>query len=324
VSAFTDNINPAVEKLGPGAVPSAILEEMGVQGLTRGNISSHLQKYRLEARQKQLQKQAEEEQQLQQQHILQLQFQQHLQHDRVVKMVYPPLAVPPPSNAAHGPPSPSGANHLHSSGSASSLGAPAMMRGGSAYDVHEDYGADNGDLHLYLNTVGSLSESRGSATNVDLLFSSGGSTAAPMLSTASYNLAQSATSVPSSPNSGATSSNKTQAPYAAPYVWVDPSSASVEQRHYERTYGGGYHPTYSSVPYYCYGCSCGASAPGSHHHPTTMPPGSANQAPQQQGYPASSETSVIGMELVGGNTSSSNNNSSSSSQIASGAGGVDN
>lgn len=313
----------AVEKLGPGAVPSAILEEMGVQGLTRGNISSHLQKYRLEARQKQLQKQAEEEQQLQQQHLLQLQFQQHLQHERVVKMVYPPLAVPPPTTAAHAPPSPTG-SHLHSSGSSSSLGAPVMIRGGSAYDVHDEYGTDNGDLHLYLNSMGSLSESRGSGTNVDLLFSSGGSTGAPMLSTASYNLAQSTSSVPSSPNSSGTASSKTHAPapYASPYVWVDPSSSTQQQqqqqvdRHY-----GGYHPATYSVPYYCYGCSCGMSAPGSHHHPTAVPPGSV-----PQGF-SSTEAPSAGMDLSNSNNVSNSNNSSSNIAAAinaSSSGGVEN
>jgi SHAQKYF class myb-like DNA-binding protein len=85
----------AVEKLGPGAVPSAILDEMGVQGLTRGNISSHLQKYRLEMRQMQLQKQAEEE------HLHFNQF--HFNHPeafldpqgkRPAKLQYPPLAAP--------------------------------------------------------------------------------------------------------------------------------------------------------------------------------------------------------------------------------------
>lgn len=303
----------AVEKLGPGAVPSAILEEMGVQGLTRGNISSHLQKYRLEARQKQLQKQAEEEQQLQQQHLLQLQFQQHLQHERVVKMVYPPLAVPPTTTAAHAPPSPTGA-HLHSSGSSSSLGAPAMIRGGSAYDVHDEYGTDNGDLHLYLNSMGSLSESRGSGTNVDLLFSSGGSTGAPMLSTASYNLAQSTSSVPSSPNSSGPASSKQHAPYASPYMWVDPSSSTQVERHY-----GGYHPATYSVPYYCYGCSCGMSGPGgSHHHPTGVP-GSAQQCF------SSTESPSTGMDLSNNNVSSSNNSSANTAAInASTSGGVEN
>ena len=36
-----------VHKLGEDATPSTILREMNVQGLTRGQVSSHLQKYRV-------------------------------------------------------------------------------------------------------------------------------------------------------------------------------------------------------------------------------------------------------------------------------------
>jgi len=85
----------AVEKLGPGAVPSAILDEMGVQGLTRGNISSHLQKYRLEMRQMQLQKQAEEEHH----HFNHFHFNHpesflDSQGKRIAKLQFPPIAAP--------------------------------------------------------------------------------------------------------------------------------------------------------------------------------------------------------------------------------------
>jgi SHAQKYF class myb-like DNA-binding protein len=294
-SELSDLFAKAVEKLGPGAVPSAILEEMGVQGLTRGNISSHLQKYRLEARQKQLQKQAEEEQQLQQQHLLQLQFQHQMQHERVVKMVYPPLANQPPA-------SPSALN-----GSTNSNG---RTRNSGTYEMQDEYGAE-GDLHLYLNSIGSLDQQqqRGSSTtpNVDLLFSSGGSN--PVLSTTSYSLTQSGSGVPPSPSS------KTAHPYhsASPYVWMDHSSP-VSVDHYDRAYGGGYHSTtpYHSVPYYCYGCSC--SMPSTHNAACSsgQPTNFCSNTPES--------SSATSSGLDGSNPDNHNNNSSISAAAASNAG----
>eukprot|EP01102_Stenamoeba_stenopodia_P004972 TRINITY_DN15473_c0_g1_i1.p1 TRINITY_DN15473_c0_g1~~TRINITY_DN15473_c0_g1_i1.p1 ORF type:complete len:519 (-),score=89.47 TRINITY_DN15473_c0_g1_i1:130-1686(-) len=47
-----DQFLRAVQKLGEKAVPSAILNEMGVEGLTRENVASHLQKYRVQTREK--------------------------------------------------------------------------------------------------------------------------------------------------------------------------------------------------------------------------------------------------------------------------------
>lgn len=153
----------AVEKLGPSAVPSAILEEMGVKGLTRGNISSHLQKYRMETKQLQLQRQAEEEHLVHQLHAQQYPFQYGV-YPPTSRYAYPGLATAPATHPV--------APEYQTSIPPATNYFPGAHLPTTSMGETSTAAEDQTELQLYLNSLGNSTER---ATSIDP-FSSAAST----------------------------------------------------------------------------------------------------------------------------------------------------
>jgi len=149
----------AVEKLGPSAVPSAILEEMGVKGLTRGNISSHLQKYRMETKQLQLQRQAEEEHLVHQLHAQQYPFQYGV-YPPTSHYTYPGLA---PTPAPH-PVAPEYQTSIPPATNYFPIPRPGAHLPATSMGETSNPAEDQTELQLYLNSLGNSTER---ATSID-------------------------------------------------------------------------------------------------------------------------------------------------------------